>query len=145
MHVSDIQWNSEHHSIKAGQNTIELTITEYRLLFPLRSGTPVTYADLAWMAYKYKVDQRVRTMMDKHIDRIRSKLRGTGIYIYCVLGYGYLLLPDPNSDDAPYPQKSRKMDVDARTNTNERLDANREPDIRAAARVRDHGAERTLT
>jgi DNA-binding response OmpR family regulator len=56
------------------------------------------------MAYQYKVDSRVRTMMDKHIDRIRSKLRGTGIYIYCVLGYGYLLLPDP--DDSSCSQKS---------------------------------------
>ena|SRR5436309_11857829 len=104
MHVSDIQWNSEHHSIKAGQNIVELTNTEYRLLFPLRSGNPVTYANLAWMAYQYKVDSRVRTMMDKHIDRIRAKLRGTGIYIYCVLGYGYLLLPNP--DEPSSCQKS---------------------------------------
>ncbi len=94
MRVSDIQWNSEQHSIKAGHTLVPLTITEYRLLFPLRSGTPVTYADLAWMAYHYKVDSRVRTMMDKHIDRIRGKLRGTGVYVYCVLGYGYLLLPE---------------------------------------------------
>ena len=101
MHVSDIQWNTEQHSIKAGHTLIPLTRTEYRLLFPLRSGTPVTYADLAWGAYRYKVDNRVRIMMDKHIDRIRSKLRGTGIYVYCVLGYGYLLLPELAHDDCP--------------------------------------------
>jgi DNA-binding response OmpR family regulator len=100
MHVSDIQWNSEQHFIKAGHTLIPLTITEYRLLFPLRSGTPVTYADLAWMAYQYKCDSRVRTMMDKHIDRIRGKLRGTGVYVYCVLGYGYLLLPELTADNS---------------------------------------------
>jgi DNA-binding response OmpR family regulator len=100
MHVNDIQWNSERHFIKAGQTIIPLTTTEYRLLFPLRSGTPVTYADLAWMAYQYHVDNRVRSMMDKHIDRIRNKLRGTGFYVYCVLGYGYLLLPEHSSEGA---------------------------------------------
>jgi DNA-binding response OmpR family regulator len=100
MHLSDIQWNAERHSIKAGQTLIPLTLTEYRLLFPLRSGTPISYANLAWVAYQYKVDSGVRTMMDKHIDRIRSKLRGSGIYIYCVLGYGYLLLPELTPDDS---------------------------------------------
>jgi hypothetical protein len=49
------------------------------------------------MAYRYQVDDRVRSMMDKHIDRIRNKLRGTGFYVYCVLGYGYLLLPELSS------------------------------------------------
>src|SRR5262249_53773598 len=93
----DIQWDSERHFITAGQTIVPLTVTEYRLLFPLRSGKPVTYADLAWMAYRYHVDDRVRSMMDKHIDRIRSKLRGTGFYVYCVLGYGYLLLPELSS------------------------------------------------
>src|SRR5579859_1805549 len=92
--VKDIQWNTERHSIKIGCTVIKLTPTEYRLLLPLRSGTPVTFADLAWMAYQYKVDDKLRKVMDKHIDRIRSKLRVTGIYVYCVLGYGYLLLPE---------------------------------------------------
>ena len=94
MLVSDIQWHCEQHAIRIGHTIITLTVTEYRLLYPLRAGVPVTYADLAWMAYNYSVDEKVRTMMDKHIDRIRGKLRGTGVYIYCVLGYGYLLLPE---------------------------------------------------
>ena len=97
--VRDIQWNTEQHSIKAGRTIIKLTPTEYRLLLPLRSGTPVTYANLAWVAYQYKVDDKVRLLMDKHIDRIRGKLRGTGIYVYCVMGYGYLLLPEHFPDE----------------------------------------------
>jgi len=90
----DIVWDNERHSIIIGDTTVMLTATEYRLLYPLRRGAPVTYANLALEAYNYTVDEKVRTMMDKHIDRIRSKLRGTGIYVYCVLTYGYLLLPE---------------------------------------------------
>jgi DNA-binding response OmpR family regulator len=97
--VSDIVWDNERHSIVIGDMTVMLTATEYRLFYPLRHGVPVTYADLALDAYNYIVDEKVRTMMDKHIDRIRSKLRGTGIYVYCVLSYGYLLLPELAQED----------------------------------------------
>ncbi|HLI91832.1 MAG TPA: winged helix-turn-helix domain-containing protein [Ktedonobacteraceae bacterium] len=92
--VSDIKWDNQRHAIVVGKTTIALTPTEYRLLFPLRHGTPVTYATLAQLAYNYTFDDKMRTMMDKHIDRIRGKMRGTGIYVYCVLNYGYLLLPE---------------------------------------------------
>ena len=94
VHVSDIHWDTQHHTIMIGRATIGLTATEYRLLFPLRHGTAVTYADLVWMAYQYQLDEKVRVMIDKHIDRIRGKLRGSGLYIYCVVGYGYLLFPE---------------------------------------------------
>ena|SRR5579859_935506 len=96
MHLSDIQWLSELHSIKAGHILISLTKTEFRLLFPLRSGTPLTYADLARIAYQSPLDSSVRTLMDKHFDRIRTKLRGSGFYVYCIKGYGYLFLPEPS-------------------------------------------------
>ena len=46
------------------------------------------------------MDEKARLTMDKHVERIRGKLRGTGIYLYCVLGYGYLLLPEVLPDDA---------------------------------------------
>src|SRR5438309_1377952 len=88
--VNEVQWDTKQQAILIGRATIDLTATEYRLLFPLRHGRPVTYANLAWTAYQYRLDEKVRTMMDKHIDRIRGKLRGSGIYVYCVLGYGYL-------------------------------------------------------
>lgn len=91
--VSDIQWSSQPRKIQIGHRTIQLTPAEYRLLFPLRHGHPVTYAQLALVAYHYAIDGKVREMMDKHIDRIRGKLEGSGIYVYCVFGYGYLLLP----------------------------------------------------
>ncbi|EFH84182.1 response regulator transcription factor [Ktedonobacter racemifer] len=92
--VKDMAWDLERRAVTIGDTTIVLTSTEYRLLFSLRHGNPVTYANLALMAYNCKMDTKVRMMMDKHIDRIRSKLRGTGIYVYCVNTYGYLLLPE---------------------------------------------------
>ena len=95
LQVSDIQWNAERHCVRIGRTVIRLTETEYRLLFALRRGEAVTYAQMAWQVYNYRmVDMKMRLTMDKHIDRTRGKLRGTGIYIYCVLGYGYLLLPE---------------------------------------------------
>ena len=97
--VSDILWDDEQRAIIIGGTTVALTATEYRLLYPLRRGVPVTYASLAFEAYNYVVDEKVRIMMDKHIDRIRSKLRGTGIYVYCVLSYGYLLLSELIQED----------------------------------------------
>jgi hypothetical protein len=92
--VSDIQWETGPHAAIIAGVRVKLTATEFNLLFPLRHGTPVLYEDLATLAYNYSMDDQVRVMMDKHIDRIRGKLRGTGIYIYCVLNYGYLLLPE---------------------------------------------------
>src|SRR5579883_3249530 len=89
--VKDIKWNIERHNMRIKNRVIALTITEFRLLYALRDGLPVTYADLALMVYNCAMDGKVRVMLDKHIDRIRGKLRGAGIYIYCVLGYGYML------------------------------------------------------
>ena len=97
--IKDVKWDIERHSILLNSRTIALTITEFQLLYPLRSGSPVTYADLAYMVYKCSMDSKVRVMLDKHIDRIRGKLRGTGLYIYCVLGYGYMLFPENWSDE----------------------------------------------
>lgn len=95
MQLSDIQWLSELHAIQAGQTLIPLTKTEFRLLFPLRSGTPLTYNQLAWIVFQSPLDPSMRSLLDKHIDRIRAKLRGSGFSVYCVKGYGYLFLPTP--------------------------------------------------
>ncbi len=94
VNVCDVRWNTEQRTITVGDRKVTLTPAQYRLLFPLRHGTPVTYANLARYAYYCDLDKKVRKMIDKHIDRIRDKLRGTGIYIYCVLNYGYVLLTE---------------------------------------------------
>ena len=93
--IADIQWNGSQRSIAIGHTIIGLTPTEYRILSVLRHGMPVSYLSMARQAYQYtKLDEKARLTMDKHVERIRGKLRGTGIYLYCVLGYGYLLLPE---------------------------------------------------
>jgi DNA-binding response OmpR family regulator len=92
--TKDIRWLNDRHMLIVQNRKIKLTITEYRLLFPLKHGKPVTYAELSLSVYGCSVDEKVRLMMDKHIDRTRGKLRGTGLYIYCVLNYGYILLPE---------------------------------------------------
>jgi DNA-binding response OmpR family regulator len=93
LNASAIRWNAQRRLIVVGQSVIGLTPLEYRLLYPLRHGEPITYASLARTAYHYAVDDNVRMMMDKHIDNIRRKIGEVGLYVYCVLNYGYILLP----------------------------------------------------
>lgn len=92
--IEDIEWDIPRHSLIIHGVKIRLTKTEYRLLYPLRHSSPLTYDELAHIVYNCSIDKHTRMMIDKHIDRIRSKLRNSGIYIYCILGYGYLLLDD---------------------------------------------------
>ena len=114
--VLDIHWNAVRHSIVIGGATITLTPTEYRLLYPLRHGIPVAYADLAMIAYCCPVDEKVRVMMDKHIDRIREKLRDKGIYVYCVVYYGYALLPiSTRTNSKSFPRSNVRSQDDTGT------------------------------
>lgn len=99
MRINTMQWNTEQRTVAIGNRTVTLTPIQYRLLFPLRHGAPVAYADLAHMVYGCAVDKSVRVTMDKHIDRIRGKLLGTGVYIYCVLNYGYLLFEEREPEE----------------------------------------------
>lgn len=86
-----VQWSSDQRTLKINGRTLRFTRTEYQLLYPLRAGQPIAYEQLSSLVYGCPIDPKIRTVIDKHIDRIRGKMRGSGIYIYCVLGYGYLL------------------------------------------------------
>ncbi len=99
MRINTMQWNAERRTVSIDKMTVTLTPTQYRLLFPLRHGRPVTYTDMARMVYGCAIDEKLRMTMDKHIDRIRGKLLGTGVYIYCVLNYGYLLYEEREPDE----------------------------------------------
>jgi DNA-binding response OmpR family regulator len=92
--VKDVQWDAVRRSITVNGIIILLTATQYDILAVLRNGEPVKYTDLARIVYHCTFDEQAHTMIDKHVDRIRSKLRGSGIYIYCVFNYGYILLPE---------------------------------------------------
>ncbi|HTK06192.1 MAG TPA: hypothetical protein VL485_03405 [Ktedonobacteraceae bacterium] len=95
---NNIIWDDKHHALKVAHTTVLFTAMEYCIVSSLRHGHPVSYMALAHLIYNRELDGKVRTMMDKHVERIRGKLRGTGIYIYCVLSYGYFLLPEIPAD-----------------------------------------------
>ena len=97
--VSDIRWSDQRRSITVGCRSIALTPLEYQLLLLLQHGTAVTYAHLAQGVYRCSMDKKVREMIDKHIDKIRGKLRGLGFFVYCIHGYGYILMPDDGWDE----------------------------------------------
>lgn len=91
---ADIRWYEERLSLVVENRIVKLTATEYQLLFPMRHRLPVPYEELALAVYGCEMDNKVRLMLDKHIDRIRGKIRSTGYYVYCILNYGYILLPE---------------------------------------------------
>jgi len=110
--VEDIRWDTQYHTIRIGRATIELTAGEYHVLFPLRFGTPVTYADLARATCSGKLDGKGRMRMEKRIESIRSKLRGSGISVYCIVCYGYILLPElPPEKDCEVEEHDQNREI----------------------------------
>ena len=93
-HVSEIRWDDQRRTIAVNHRSLSLTPLEYQILFALRSGKAVHYTQLATQVYRCDMDKKVREIMDKHMDKIRGKLRGLGFFVYCIHGYGYILLPD---------------------------------------------------
>jgi DNA-binding response OmpR family regulator len=92
--------DDKHHALKIANTVVLFTAMEYCILSSLWHGHPVSYKALAHLIYNQELGRKDRTMIDKHVERIRDKLRGTGIYIYCVFSYGYILLPEIRSGHA---------------------------------------------
>ena len=55
-------------------------------------GAPVSFDALTHAAFDRDADPEARQALEKHMDRLRSKLRPYGAALPCVMGYGYLLL-----------------------------------------------------
>ncbi len=53
---------------------IRFTPTEYRLLLPLLNGQAVSDVELIQKAFGSRMDMSMRENLDKHIDKMRSKL-----------------------------------------------------------------------
>lgn len=66
--------------------------TEYLLLKLLLSGQAVSEVYLIQEAFSCEMSPSVRENLDKHIDKIRSKLRPSGLDVRRVTKYGYILL-----------------------------------------------------
>lgn len=94
--LSNIRWNDQRRGISVGCWSISLTPLEYQILASLRHGNAIKYTRLAKHVYHCSMDKKIRELIDKHVDNIRGKLLGLGFSIYCIHGYGYILLPDDN-------------------------------------------------
>ena len=71
---------------------IKFTPIEYRLLRSLLSGQAVADSNLARAVLSCELDRSVQKNLDKHIDKIRSKLQLTGLRVHRISKYGYVLL-----------------------------------------------------
>lgn len=90
---SGIVWCDQRRTLKIGSRVITLSPLEYQLFVSLRDGEPITYVKMAKQVYHcFSYDRKMRSVIDKHIDRIRGKLLGSGFYIFCIQRYGYVLL-----------------------------------------------------
>lgn len=90
-----IQRNDESRILVVDSLIIKFTPIEYRLLLSLLSGQAVADSNLAREALSCELDRSVQKNLDKHIDKIRSKLQLTGLGVHRVSKYGYILLAVP--------------------------------------------------
>ena len=90
-----IQRNDENRILVVDSLMIKFTPIEYRLLLSLLSGQVVADSNLAREALACKLDWSVRKNLDKHIDKMRSKLQLAGLSLHRVSKYGYVLLAIP--------------------------------------------------
>ena len=90
-----IQRNDENRILVVDSLMIKFTPIEYRLLLSLLSGQVVADSNLAREALACKLDRSVRKNLDKHIDKMRSKLQLAGLGLHRVSKYGYVLLAIP--------------------------------------------------
>lgn len=86
----NLQINVETHSVKACDELINLSLTEYKLLlYMIENETQVLSRDkLLNNVWGYDYDGTDRTV-DTHINRLRIKLKKCGDYVTTVRGYGY--------------------------------------------------------
>jgi DNA-binding response OmpR family regulator len=90
-----IQRNDENRILVVDSLMIKFTPTEYRLLLSLLSGQVVADSNLAREALACKLNRSVQKNLDKHIDKMRSKLQLAGLGVYRISKYGYVLLAIP--------------------------------------------------
>ncbi|MFA9398080.1 MAG: response regulator transcription factor [Clostridiaceae bacterium] len=76
--------------VKSNDETIDLSITEYKLLLYMieNEAIPLTREQLINNVWGYDYDGTDRTV-DSHINRLRQKLKTSGEYVKTVRGYGY--------------------------------------------------------
>ncbi len=93
--VGNLRMEQARRRVQVGEREIEITPTEFRLLFALAkaSGQVVSRSDLAAAAWGHEEPSDGRSI-DAHLSRLRSKLTeaSADVHISSVRGEGYRLL-----------------------------------------------------
>ncbi len=91
-----IQRNDECRIVVIDGIVIKFTPTQYRLLVLLLEGQPVADAQLLRATLTGNINSPISNykVLEKHIEKIRSKLCLHGLTIHRIAKYGYLLLAD---------------------------------------------------
>jgi two-component system phosphate regulon response regulator PhoB len=90
MQLHGIEMNRQYFSVSADQRTIDLTRTEFELLWALiaRPGRPFSRAELLDLARGQNASAMERTI-DVHVKSLRQKLGERGKLLETVHGVGY--------------------------------------------------------
>lgn len=88
--VGSLHIDRAHHRVTAGENVLDLTATEFRLLLTLalRRGRVQSRATLLEDVWEATPDVQTRTV-DMHVQRLRAKLGAEAELIETVRGFGY--------------------------------------------------------
>ncbi len=89
-----VQHSDAHHLLIIDDTVVPCTPAEYALLLPLMDavGTAVPLVRLAAMTGQPLCTRQTRRTLTQRISRLRAKLWPFDLDIYCLTGYGYLLL-----------------------------------------------------
>ena len=87
--------NDESRILVVDSLMMKFTPIEYRLLLFLLSGQVMADSDLVREAFSCELDRSAQKNLDKHIDKIRTKLQLAGLGVHRVSKYGYVLLAVP--------------------------------------------------
>ena len=92
--IGDISINRSAHAVTVGNEGVDLTPTEYKLLILLaeRRGRVQARAHLLQSVWDAAPDIQTRTV-DMHVQRLRTKLGPAGDLIETIRGFGYRIRP----------------------------------------------------
>jgi DNA-binding response OmpR family regulator len=95
--IGHIRINQEHYTVKADNNEVTLSRTEFRLLAALaeHAGRVLTREELMAMIWNEATASTIRAV-DVHIARLRAKLGEAGGQIRTISGLGYTMDSKPS-------------------------------------------------
>ena len=92
-----IQYSDTHHLLIIDGAIVSCTPIEYLLLMHIlhQAEGYVPFACLVHSALHSSLNRSTRRTLTQHMSRVRSKLWPFGLDIFCITGYGYMLLSQP--------------------------------------------------